>query len=230
VSRLHPSPFRANYLHLRCLAAQINTVSAGLQGRRLEIVDIGCGDRPYETLLRGVTARYVGVDWLERPNVDVVAPAEDLPFEDQSFDLLLSTQVLEHVDDPARVVAEAHRVLRPGGLALISTHGVIGYHPNPDDYWRWTHAGLARLLQDHGGFGEVVVHHNAGTASAITYLVFRQLEILTSSLGVPLLVRPATFAANVVAWRADRLYAGKFPGRPPDLCVNYLAVAHRPAS
>ena len=107
---------------------------------------------------------------------------------------------------------------------------MIGYHPNPDDYWRWTHAGLARLLQNHGGFGEVVVHHNAGTASAITYLVFRQLEILTSSLGVPLLVRPATFAANVVAWRADRLYARMFPSRPPDLCVNYLAVAHRPAS
>lgn len=230
MSRLHPSPFRANYLHLRCLAAQIGSVCAGLEGRGLEIVDVGCGDRPYEALLRPVTARYVGVDWTARPNVDVVAPAEDLPFADASFDLLLSTQVLEHVDDPARVVAESYRVLRPGGLALISTHGVIGYHPNPDDYWRWTHAGLARLLQEHGGFGDVVVHHNAGTASAIAYLVFRQLEILGHAIGVLLLLRPAVLAGNVLAWRADRFYASRFPGRPPDLCVNYLAVAHRPAS
>lgn len=59
--------------------------------------------------------RYIGVDWLAGPKVDVVAPAEELPFEDGSFDLLLSAHVLEHVADPVRVVAEAGRVLRPGG-------------------------------------------------------------------------------------------------------------------
>lgn len=200
------------------------------EGRKLEIIDVGCGDRPYEALLKPITARYVGVDWTQRPGVDVVAPAEDLPFEDAKFDLLLSTQVLEHVDDPARVVAEARRVLRPGGVALISTHGVVNYHPNPNDYWRWTHAGLARLLQQDGGFGEVVVHHNGGTASALTYLIFRQLEAMMSATGISGLQRPGTFIANVLAWRTDRLYARMYPGRPPDLCANYLAVAYRPAS
>jgi SAM-dependent methyltransferase len=229
-SRLNPNPSAANYLLLRCLAAQLRNVTGELQGRKLEIVDVGCGNRPYESLLRPITARYVGVDWTERPNIDVVAPAEDLPFEDGSFDLLLSTQVLEHVDDPARVVAEAGRVLRPGGIALVSTHGVVNYHPNPNDYWRWTHAGLARLLQEHGGFGEVVVHHNAGTASAITYLVFRQLEAVAVRLGLAGLLRPVTFAANVLAWRLDRLYASAYPNRPPDLCANYLAVARRPGT
>jgi len=204
-------------------------VTADLAGRKLEIVDVGCGARPYESLLKPITARYVGVDWTERPNVDVVAPAEDLPFEDETFDLLLSTQVLEHVDDPARVVAEAGRVLRPGGIALVSTHGIVNYHPSPNDYWRWTHSGLARLLQQHGGFDEVVLHHNAGTASAITYLLFRQLEVLASRKGLAAVLRPATFAANVLAWRADLLYASRYPDRPPDLCANYLAVARRPA-
>lgn len=227
-SRLNPNPSAANYLLRRCLAAQLHAVIRGLEGRKLEIVDVGCGNRPYEAALAGITARYIGVDWTARPNVDVVAPAEDLPFDDASFDLLLSTQVLEHVDDPGRVVAEACRVLRPGGIALVSTHGVVNYHPNPNDYWRWTHAGLARLLQEQGGFGDVEVHHNGGTAAAITYLVFRQLEVVASRVGAAALLRPATLAANVLAWRADRLYASRYPERPPDLCANYLAVAHRP--
>lgn len=227
-SRLHPKPTAANYLLLRCLAAQLRTVVRALDGRKLEIVDVGCGRRPYESLLKPITARYVGVDWTEGPKVDVVAPAEELPFEDESFDLLLSTQVLEHVDDPARVVAEALRVLRPGGIAMVSTHGVVNYHPNPNDHWRWTHTGLARLLQQHGGFGEVEVHHNGGTASALTYLVFRQLEVMTATGGIGGVQRPATFAANLLAWRADRAYARMYPGRPPEICANYLAVARRP--
>jgi SAM-dependent methyltransferase len=227
-SRLNPNPSAANYLLLRCLAAQLRKVVGDLDGQRLEIVDVGCGNRPYEELLRPVTASYVGVDWTQRPGVDVVAPAEDLPFEDDSFDLLLSTQVLEHVEDPARVVAEAGRVLRPGGIALVSTHGVVNYHPNPDDYWRWTHAGLARLLQQHGGFGDVEVHHNGGTASALTYLAFRQIEAIAATVGAGGVQRPVTLVANVLAWRADRLYARMYPGRPPDICANYLAVARRP--
>lgn len=226
-SRLNPNPSSANYVLLRCLAAQVRNVVVGLQGRRFEIVDVGCGGRPYETLLEPITARYVGVDWAARPGVDVVAPAEDLPFEDESFDLLLSTQVLEHVDDPAVVVGEARRVLRPDGIALISTHGVVPYHPNPNDYWRWTHAGLARLLQHHGGFGDVTVHHNGGTATAVTYLVFRELEVLASRKDLAEFLRPVTFAANTLAWRIDRSFTRLHPDRPPELCANYLAVARR---
>ena len=55
-----------------------------------------------------------------------------------SFDAVLSTQVLEHVADPGALPAERFRVLRPGGRLLLSTHGIFVYHPDPDDYWRWT--------------------------------------------------------------------------------------------
>jgi SAM-dependent methyltransferase len=55
---------------------------------------------------------------------------------------VLSTQVLEHVLDPDVYLRECYRVLRPGGRLLLSTHGFMFYHPDPDDYWRWTCAGL----------------------------------------------------------------------------------------
>jgi SAM-dependent methyltransferase len=54
------------------------------------------------------------------------------------------------VEDPALYLGECFRVLRPGGRMLLSTHGIMVYHPDPDDYWRWTCAGLQRAVRDAG--------------------------------------------------------------------------------
>ncbi|MBV8396421.1 MAG: class I SAM-dependent methyltransferase, partial [Actinobacteria bacterium] len=103
----------------------------------LRILDVGAGDKPYAPYF-GRAGEYVGVDPVN-PHADVRATAEDLPFDDQSFDVVLCIQVLEHVDDPARVVRELHRVVKPGGRVLAATHGTYPYHPDPADHWRWTH-------------------------------------------------------------------------------------------
>ena len=63
---------------------------------------------------------------------------------------MLSTQVLEHVRDPQVYLAECMRVLRPGGRLLLSTHGIMVYHPDPVDYWRWTGEGLKRAVEQAG--------------------------------------------------------------------------------
>jgi SAM-dependent methyltransferase len=64
--------------------------------------------------------------------------------------MVLSTQVLEHAIDPARYLSECCRLLKPGGSLVLSTHGIMYYHPDPEDYWRWTSAGLAKLVEDGG--------------------------------------------------------------------------------
>jgi SAM-dependent methyltransferase len=73
-----------------------------------------------------------------------------LPIADASADLVLSTQVLEHVESPEAYLAECLRVLKPKGYLLLTTHGVFRYHPGPHDFWRWTHTGLSRLLHTSG--------------------------------------------------------------------------------
>jgi SAM-dependent methyltransferase len=73
-----------------------------------------------------------------------------VPAPDDAFDAVVSTQVLEHVADPALYLREANRVLKPGGRLLLSTHGTFPYHPDPDDYWRWTGAGLRKAVTDAG--------------------------------------------------------------------------------
>ena len=51
--------------------------------------------------------------------------------QDNTFDCVLSTQVLEHVTDPQLYLSEARRVLKPNGSLILSTHGIWPYHPDP---------------------------------------------------------------------------------------------------
>jgi SAM-dependent methyltransferase len=116
------------------------------------IVDFGCGSMPYRELFSQKYREYVGADLEGNALADCTIAADGkLPMADGSVDAVLSTQVLEHVLDPAAYLAEAHRVLRPGGFLILSTHGLWVYHPDPTDFWRWTPDGL-RLTITRAGF------------------------------------------------------------------------------
>src|SRR3546814_1646938 len=65
-------------------------------------------------------------------------------------DIVLSNQVLEHVDSPQGYLEEARRLMKPDGVLLLSTHGYWFYHPTPNDYWRWTSAGLRKTMEASG--------------------------------------------------------------------------------
>jgi SAM-dependent methyltransferase len=145
-SRWHP--YRH---HIEVLPARLEELSRDLQvpaaGR---VLDYGCADVPYRRFF-GDDVEYVGADLPGNPAATVHLNADGtVPVSDQSFDAVLSTQVLEHVEDPGLYLSECFRVLRPGGRLLLSTHGVFMYHPDPDDYWRWTCAGLQRAVTGAG--------------------------------------------------------------------------------
>ena len=66
--------------------------------------------------------------------------------------------------DPALYLSECFRVLRPGGRMLLSTHGMFVYHPDPDDYWRWTCAGLQHVVERGGLRGRALRGHHRAAA------------------------------------------------------------------
>ena len=142
--RLNPGRLHPRYQVLtRLRDALARTIDSELLPPGDAVLDYGCGSRPYTPLFARKFRRYVGADF---PGNDVaeitIGPRGDLPVEDASFDCLVSTQVLEHVADPRAYLREAHRVLKPGGSLVLSTHGIWHYHPDPEDYWRWTIDGL----------------------------------------------------------------------------------------
>lgn len=115
------------------------------------LVDVGCGAMPYRRALSPELSKYIGVDFSDSTNADIFfRPDGTVPLDDNSADIVLSTQVLEHVNDPAMYLKECFRILKPGGLIILSTHGYWIYHPSPEDYWRWTSAGLKKVLKNAG--------------------------------------------------------------------------------
>lgn len=142
-----PGPWDLEYVVLKDLYRVIAAMAAQVQGR---VFDYGCGGAPYRTLFEHCAA-YVGADVTPGPSVDRLLPPGGLTAEDpQSYDAVLSTQVLEHVQHPETYLRECQRILKPGGQLILSTHGMIQEHGCPDDYYRWTSRGLETLLTDHG--------------------------------------------------------------------------------
>src|SRR5215211_1951182 len=119
-SRRHPSLSQFDYLHLHYLAADLQTVLLQVEPPPRDVLDVYCGTRPYDDLLP-TTARCVGLDIVGNPYgvADVVSDAF-LPFDDESFDLVICIQAFYYVPDPVRGASEIRRVLRPGGTAVIT--------------------------------------------------------------------------------------------------------------
>jgi SAM-dependent methyltransferase len=182
------------------LAAWLRREGEAAGGKR--VLDVGCGLKPYYPFFTRA-AEYVGVDVVEIPSADIVGPIEALPIDDDSFDIVLCTQVLEHADDPAAAVRELHRVTKPGGRVLASTHGVMVFHPNPNDYWRWTHTGLRRLFDLNGEWATVEVEPGAGTAAGLGLLIARFMHLLAKRAHVAAVARPFVAALNAGAAALD---------------------------
>lgn len=118
-----------------------------------KLIDIGCGRMPYRKELESLVDSYIGVD---HPKVsklyrggfkpEVLADAKNLPFTNNSFDIALLLQVLEHVDSPKEVINEAARILKPNGVLIISVPFFYPLHDMPYDFGRYTNSALKDFL------------------------------------------------------------------------------------
>ena len=117
--------------------------------RPLALVDYGCGNMPCRPLFEAQGVKYVGADLPGHEMAEAaILPGGRVDLPDGCCEIVLSTQVLEHVLDPGMYLAECLRLLRPGGRVIVSTHGYWWYHPDPTDFWRWTGEGLRRQVED----------------------------------------------------------------------------------
>ena len=151
--RLYPSRFSDRFYPLSLLREAIRSVAeTHLVGRdELVLIDFGCGFMPYRPILEKYVGQYIGVDIPGNEVADFYADIESrTQLPDNFADVVLSTQVLEHVPQPITYLKECYRLLKPGGILILSTHGYWIYHPDPQDLWRWTADGLKRIIQDAG--------------------------------------------------------------------------------
>jgi len=135
------------YLH-RFLARAGQAVQPGQL-----VLDAGSGRAPYRDLFthaRYETADFLAVKGKTYTEQDYVCDLADIPVEDARFDHVLLTQVLEHVPEPATVLAELHRVLAPGGTLWLTAPFFYAEHEKPYDFFRYTQFGMRHLLEGAG--------------------------------------------------------------------------------
>jgi SAM-dependent methyltransferase len=145
-SRLHPSPGERFYLHLSDLRMIMQNLIPLVSGK---VLDYGCGGSPYRPMFKHDA--YVRADVGGMTDLDhVIVPGQPLGAPDSSFDCILSTQVLEHVAEPQKYLADCFRMLKASGTMLLSTHGTFPDHSVPWDFQRWTTIGLRRDIEAAG--------------------------------------------------------------------------------
>lgn len=180
------------------------------------VLDIGCGGQWPRGRLPP-SCSYVGIDhpasaaWYgTRPSA--FADAHALPFADGSLGTVLMLDVLEHLHDPERAVAEARRVLAPGGRLVLQVPFLYPVHDAPNDHTRWTPFGQRRLAE-RAGF-EIVEQRSAGTpvatAALLGNIALAHAVLLAvrrrrpGALLAPLLPL-AVLAINLTGWLLARL-------------------------
>jgi SAM-dependent methyltransferase len=202
------------------------------------VLDAGAGRAPYRELFahaRYETADFMAVKGKKYVQPDYVCDLAEIPVEDARFDHVLLTQVLEHLPEPARVLGELHRVLKPGGTLWLTAPFFYAEHERPYDFYRYTQYGLRHLLES-AGFEVLEVEWMEGYLGTLSYqarLMSRSLPASRAAWGGG--VRGTALAAGAKAARrigphvADALakldLKYKFAGK--GLPKNYQAVARR---
>jgi ubiquinone/menaquinone biosynthesis C-methylase UbiE len=209
-------------IHDRALLA---AAARHLHGR---VIDIGCGEKPYETLLAPHVREYVGVDHTDSPHdrsrVDLDGTAYALSVPDASFDGAVCTAVLEHLEEPEDALRECLRVLRPGAAAIYTVPFIWHLHEEPRDFYRYSVHGL-RYLFEKAGFEIVEIRPLSGFWVTFGQLLAYNVNRLNRG---PLrwlrIVDAATLLVQGVAWLLDRI------DRTEQWTWMYLVVARRPST
>ena len=119
-----------------------------------KILDVGCGKKIYRNIFP--KNEYLGIDVevsgrkKEEKYADIYFDGENIPFEDNYFDFIICTEVLEHCTKPSKLINEIYRVLKAKGRALITVPFIWGEHEIPYDFRRYTSYGLKKDIKKAG--------------------------------------------------------------------------------
>lgn len=150
-----------------------------------QVLNISAGSIDYRALIEAQPdTSMIATDWLRAPTkvaVDVFCDAGALPFAARSFNGVLCTEVLEHLPKPGRTLAEAMRVLLPGGWLVVTTPFMYHAHQRPYDFFRYTAAGIEMLMAE-AGFVDVEVCRSGDSLAVLLHTLKMQRWRGTSTL------------------------------------------------
>jgi SAM-dependent methyltransferase len=226
--RLNSRPWDHDFIVMRGIAAAFREI-VGRQiapDQNSTVVDYGCGPMPYRPLFAERGAKYLGADLSSNQLADLhLTDTGTLPLDDSTADVVISSQVLEHVLDVNAYLTECRRVLNAKGTLLLSTHGSWIYHPHPTDVRRWTRWGL-RFDIERCGFVVLEIIPVMGPlayATQVQLLLFKGL-LLKLGMAGRLLAAPISVLCQAIMWLQDSITPASIKA---DNAVVYVVAARR---
>jgi SAM-dependent methyltransferase len=205
---------RRTQMHLDAVRIRIadRTSSAVQQFGQGVALEIGSGTGAFADEFRSRFSTYITLDYEARSsNLQIQGDGQSLPFGDQSFNTVISIDVLEHVRHPWKMFTEIKRVLVPGGRLILITPFFFWAHEEPYDFFRVSKYGLLQMCQENGmevlrieptcGF---VASLGLLTTVALTRLLHRLPPLLVLALRLSCLVQK-----SLLLWVDDRVDRSK---------------------
>jgi SAM-dependent methyltransferase len=204
------------------VAAQYQAnLSGNARGR---LLDLGCGKVPLYGAYASLVSEVVCVDWAPGEHIDITCDlSQPLPIDNDRFDTIILSDVLEHVPEPDLLWREMSRVLAPGGKIVMNVPFYYSIHAHPHDYYRYTNFALQRFaamngltllqLRAFGGIVEIMADLLAKALSKLP-LIGPPLSMLTQHV-------VGAFGRTRLGDRVAQVSSRHFP-------IGYFMIAQRP--
>lgn len=178
-----PPVLRRRVLHFECaIEDAVRNFAQGLEDHA-RVLDAGAGESQYAKWFS--RQRYTAIDlatgdpgW-DYSGLDAICDLAAFPFTDCSFDAVINIVTLEHVREPATVLREIARILRPGASLLLAVPFEWEVHQEPHDYFRFTCHGIEYLLRD-AGFEHPEIHPVGGYFRLLSRRLLNGLQFFMS--------------------------------------------------
>lgn len=218
--RLFPSLTNPSWLVLTRRREILRGWLSRLPPGKMRVLDVGGRIQPYRALLAGRIACYMALDLRSTPFVNVIARGEQIPLAADQFDLVVCTQMLQYAAEPDRVVAEIHRVLRPGGHLFLSAPAVYPRDAE-SDRWRFTPQNLGELVRRFQR-SEIAPEGSSISGFVRTICVCPTFFVPTDALRA-ILRFTLVPVLNVTAYSLE----SAFPGRNDSFAANFSVWAEK---
>jgi SAM-dependent methyltransferase len=212
------------YFARKELAAHLGDLARSLTGKTL---DVGCGSKPYERLCN--PSEYVGMELDTAENrkkklADCFYDGHRFPFEANTFDSAIATQVFEHIFEPTEFLGEIYRILKPGGMLLMTTPFIWDEHEQPMDFARYSSFGV-RSLVIGAGFEILEQRKSLGDLRVIFQLMNAYLYKVTLTRNKWLNLAAALFL--MAPWNILGEILGRLMPKNPDLYLDNIILAKK---
>lgn len=193
-----------------------------------KVLDVGCGNKPYRSLFKNNITEYTGCDINQNKfnTVDIICNVLEIPLPDESFDTVLCTQVIEHVYDHKSLLKEAYRLLKKGGVIILSGPLYWPVHGEPEDFFRFTKYGFRQLLEECG-FSITEVQENGGSWATAGQSLAHAYEFSTNRSFLFRVIRFLFFRLGL-RWLSNTIFMwlDKKDHNPVNT-LNYVIVASK---